>query len=84
MDFDDDLLVSAVDTAPVHAANDYWTWSPETRAEYKKWHAAKQRKQQQAVQIPATVNEDEGEESDPVEEEEDQAEEAVEVEEQAE
>ena len=77
----DDFLVSSIDNAPTHAANDYWTWSPESRAEYKQWHAAKQRKQQQAVQIPATVSEDEGEGSDPVEAEEEVAEEAaVEVE----
>ena len=40
MDFDDDILVSAIDSAPVHAANDYWKWSPETRLEYKQWIAA--------------------------------------------
>ena len=78
-DFDDDLLVSAIDNAPTHAANDYWKWSQETRAEYKKWHAAKQRAQQQQVQMPATVDEDEVEGSEAAEEEE-QAVEAVEVE----
>ena len=83
MDFDDDLFVSAIDSAPTHATNDYWKWSSETRAEYQKWHAAKQRRQQQAVRIPATVNEDEGEGDDMVEEEE-QAEKAVEAEEQVE
>jgi hypothetical protein len=76
--FDDDLLVTAIDNAPVHAANDYWKWSPETRLEYKQWVAAKQRRQ--AVQIQATVSEDEGEGGDMVEEEEEQAEKAVEVE----
>ena len=81
--FDNDLLVTAIDSAPVHASNEYWTWTPETRAEYKQWVAAKQRAQQQQVQIPATVSEDEGEQSDPVEE--DAAEEAaVDVEEQEE
>jgi hypothetical protein len=80
MDFDDDILVSAIDSAPVHAANDYWKWSPETRLEYKKWVAAKQRRQQQAVQIPATVSEDEGEGDDAVEEEDVAEEAAVEVE----
>ena len=77
--FDDDLLVTAIDNAPVHAANDYWKWSPETRLEYKQWVAAKQRRQQ-AVQIPATVNEDEGEQSDTAEADEEAAEEAVEAE----
>jgi len=77
--FDDDILVSAIDSAPVHAANDYWKWSPETRLEYKQWVAAKQRRQQ-AVQIPATVNEDEGEQSDTAEADEEAAEEAVEAE----
>jgi hypothetical protein len=76
-DYDDEFLVSAIDNAPTHAANDYWTWTPETRAEYKQWHAAKQRAQQQQVQIPATVSEDEGEGDDAVEEE-DVAEEAAE------
>ena len=81
MDFDDDILVSAIDSAPVHAANDYWKWSPETRAEYKQWHAAKQRKQQQqAVQMPATIDEDEGEQSDTAEAEEEVAVEAAEAE----
>ena len=83
-DYDDDFLVSAIDNAPTHAANDYWKWSPETRAEYKQWHAAKQRAQRQQVQIPATVSEDEGEGDEAAEEEEEQAEKAVEVEEQAE
>ena len=81
--FDDDLLCSAIDNAPEHASNDYWKWSPETRAEYKQWVAAKQRKQQQqAAQMPATIDEDEGEtEGDDAVEEEDVAEEAaVEVE----
>ena len=82
--FDDDLLVTAIDNAPVHAANDYWKWSPETRLEYKQWVAAKQRRQQQAVQIPATVSEDEGEGGDTAEAEEEVAEEAAEVDEQAE
>ena len=80
MDFDDDILVSAIDSAPVHAANDYWKWSPETRLEYKKWVAAKQRRQQQAVQVPATISEDEGEGDEATEEEGEAAEEAVEVE----
>ena len=73
--------MSAIDTAPVHAVNEYWKWSPETRTEYKQWHAAKQRRQQ-AVQIPATVDEDEGEAgSEAAEGEEDVVEEAaVEVE----
>ena len=83
-DYDDDFLVSAIDNAPTHAANDYWTWTPETRAEYKQWHAAKQRAQQQQVQIPATVSEDEGEGDEPAEAEEEVAEEAAEVDEQAE
>ena len=83
-DYDDEFLVSAIDNAPTHAANDYWTWTPETRAEYKQWHAAKQRAQQQQVQIPATVSEDEGEGDEPAEAEEEVAEEATEVEEQAE
>ena len=78
MDFDDDILVSAIDSAPVHAANDYWKWSPETRLEYKQWIAAKQRRQQ--VQIPATVSEDEGEGDDAVEEEDVAEEAAIEVE----
>ena len=79
---DDDFLVSAIDNAPTHAANDYWTWTPETRAEYKQWHAAKQRaQQQQQVQMPATIDEDEGEtEGDDAVEEEDAAEETVEAE----
>jgi len=80
---DDDFLVSAIDNAPTHATNDYWKWSLETRAEYKQWHAAKQRAQQQQVQIPATVSEDEGEGDEPAEAEE-VAEEAAEVDEQAE
>ena len=80
MDFDDDLLVSAIDNAPTHAANDYWQWSPETRLEYKQWVAAKQRRQQQTVQIPATVSEDEGEQSDTAEADEEAAEETVEAE----
>ena len=84
MDFDDDILVSAIDSAPVHAANDYWKWSPETRLEYKKWVAAKQRRQQQAVQVPATISEDEGEGDEATEEEGEAAEETVEVDEQAE
>jgi hypothetical protein len=83
-DYDDEFLVSAIDNAPTHAANDYWTWTPETRAEYKQWHAAKQRAQQQQVQIPATVSEDEGEGDEPAEAEEEVAEEAAEVDEQAE
>jgi hypothetical protein len=79
--FDDDLLCSAIDNAPEHASNDYWKWSPETRAEYKQWVAAKQRKQQQqAAQIPATVSEDEGEGDDTVEEEDVAEEAAVEAE----
>ena len=78
--FDDDLLVTAIDNAPVHAANDYWKWSPETRLEYKQWVAAKQRRQQQAVQIPATVDEDEGGQSDTADAEEEAAEETVEAE----
>ena len=81
---DDDFLVTAIDNAPTHANNDYWKWSPETRAEYKQWYAAKQRRQQQAVQIPATVSEDEGEGDEAAEAEEEVAEEATEVEEQAE
>ena len=81
---DDDFLVTAIDNAPTHANNDYWKWSPETRAEYKQWHAAKQRAQQQQVQIPATVSEDEGEGDEPAEVEEEVAEEAAEVDEQAE
>jgi hypothetical protein len=82
---DDDFLVTAIDNAPTHANNDYWKWSPETRAEYKQWHAAKQRaQQQQQVQIPATVSEDEGEGDEPVEAEEGVAEEAAEVDEQEE
>jgi hypothetical protein len=81
---DDDFLVTAIDNAPTHANNDYWKWSPETRAEYKQWHAAKQRAQQQQVQIPATVSEDEGEGDEPAEAEEEVAEEAAEVDEQAE
>jgi hypothetical protein len=82
---DDDFLVTAIDNAPTHANNDYWKWSPETRAEYKQWHAAKQRaQQQQQVQIPATVSEDEGEGDEPAEAEEEVAEEAAEVDEQAE
>ena len=82
---DDDFLVTAIDNAPTHANNDYWKWSPETRAEYKQWHAAKQRaQQQQQVQIPATVSEDEGEGGEPAEAEEEVAEEAAEVDEQAE
>ena len=80
MDFDDDILVSAIDSAPVHAANDYWKWSPETRLEYKKWVAAKQRRQQQAVQVPATISEDEGEGDEATEEEGEAAEETVEAE----
>jgi hypothetical protein len=83
-DYDDEFLVSAIDNAPTHAANDYWTWTPETRAEYKQWHAAKQRAQQQQVQIPATVSEDEGEGDEPAEAEEEVAEEAAEVDEQEE
>ena len=84
-DYDDDFLVTAIDNAPTHANNDYWKWSPETRAEYKQWHAAKQRaQQQQQVQIPATVSEDEGEQSDTADAEEEAAEETVEVDEQAE
>jgi hypothetical protein len=83
-DYDDEFLVSAIDNAPTHAANDYWTWTPETRAEYKQWHAAKQRAQQQQVQIPATVSEDEGEGDEPAEAEEEVVEEATEVDEQAE
>ena len=70
-------------TSSVHAANDYWKQSPETRLEYKQWVAAKQRAQQQ-VQIPATVSEDEGERSDPVEEDDEQAKNVVEAEEQVE
>ena len=81
---DDDFLVSAIDNAPVHASNDYWQWTPEIRAEYKQWHAAKQRAQRQQVQIPATVSEDEEEGDEAAEEEEEQAEKAVEVEEQEE
>jgi hypothetical protein len=82
---DDDFLVTAIDNAPTHANNDYWKWSPETRAEYKQWHAAKQRaQQQQQVQIPATVSEDEGEQSDTAEAEGEVAEEAAEVDEQEE
>ena len=82
---DDDFLVTAIDNAPTHATNDYWKWSPETRAEYKQWHAAKQRaQQQQQVQIPATVDEDDGEGSEAAEAEEEVAEEAAEVDEQAE
>jgi hypothetical protein len=81
---DDDFLVSAIDNAPTHATNDYWKWSPETRAEYKQWHAAKQRAQRQQVQIPATVREDEGEGDEAADAEEEVAEEAAEVEEQAE
>jgi hypothetical protein len=82
---DDDFLVTAIDNAPTHANNDYWKWSPETRAEYKQWHAAKQRaQQQQQVQIPATVSEDELEGGEAAEAEEEVAEEAAEVEEQAE
>ena len=78
---DDDFLVTAIDNAPTHANNDYWKWSPETRAEYKQWHAAKQRKQQQqAVQMPATIDEDEGEQSDTAEAEEEVAVEAAEAE----
>jgi hypothetical protein len=84
-DYDDDFLVSAIDNAPTHATNDYWKWSPETRAEYKQWHAAKQRaQQQQQVQIPATVSEDEREGGEAAEAEEEVAEEAAEVDEQAE
>jgi hypothetical protein len=84
-DYDDEFLVSAIDNAPTHATNDYWKWSPETRAEYKQWHAAKQRaQQQQQVQIPATVSEDEGEGDEATEEEGDAADETVEVDEQAE
>jgi hypothetical protein len=76
---DDDFLVTAIDNAPTHANNDYWKWSPETRAEYKQWHAAKQRaQQQQQVQIPATVSEDEGEGGEATEAEEEVAEEAAE------
>jgi hypothetical protein len=82
---DDDFLVTAIDNAPTHATNDYWKWSPETRAEYKQWHAAKQRaQQQQQVQIPATVSEDELEGGEAAEAEEEVAEEAAEVDEQAE
>jgi hypothetical protein len=82
---DDDFLVTAIDNAPTHANNDYWKWSPETRAEYKQWHAAKQRaQQQQQVQIPATVSEDELEGGEAAEAEEEVAEEAAEVDEQAE
>ena len=77
---DDDFLVSAIDNAPTHATNDYWKWSPETRAEYKQWHAAKQRAQRQQVQIPATVSEDEGEGGEAAEAEEEVAEEAAEAE----
>jgi hypothetical protein len=81
---DDDFLVTAIDNAPTHANNDYWKWSPETRAEYKQWHAAKQRAQRQQVQIPATVSEDEGEGDEPAEAEEEVAEEAAKVDEQEE
>ena len=70
-DFHEDLI-AAIDDAPTHSENRYWSWTPETRAEYKAYYTAKQ-----ARSRPATV----AEEPPAFEEEAAEAEEAEEAEE---
>ena len=60
-DFGD--LISAIDDAPVHAQNNYWSWAPETREEYKQYYAAK-RARDRVPAAPALEEEGDEEEED--------------------
>ena len=57
---DDDFaqdLIAAIDDCPVHAKNDYWNWTPQTRQEYQAYYTAKKARARQ----PAIFEEDAGE-----------------------
>jgi hypothetical protein len=46
-------FIDAISDAPTHASNEYWSWEPATREEYRKWYAA-----QRARGRPAPVQEE--------------------------
>ena len=60
MDDFGDHLISAIDDAPVHAQNSYWSWAPETRTEYKQYHAAKRARDRVPVSVREEDEEEEG------------------------